>query len=70
VQSCTPSPQSFEFIPPLWDSSQSFDHDTEFCPHVISMDSRLKQLKQEMKNYRKSMEKITSTLIEHCTCVV
>ena len=64
VQACTPSPQSFEYAPPLCDSCQSFDHDINSCLHVIFMDSRLNQLEQDRKNYRESMENMTSTLID------
>ena len=62
TESCSRPPQS--------------DHITNFCSHIIPMDSRFKQLEQGIKNYRESMGNIKSTLIdqflelvEHCTHV-
>jgi len=64
VKPYAPPSQFLDYARPLYDSCQLSKHDTNSHPDVISTVSRLKQLEHEMKNYRESMDNMTSTLID------
>jgi len=59
VEACALPPRVLDCAHSLCDSCQSTEHDTNSCPHVIAMASRLNQLEHEMNTYRESMENMT-----------
>jgi len=63
VKLYAPPSQFLEYASSLCDSCQSSDHDTNLCPRIIFMVSRLEQLGYKMKNYRESREDMTFTLV-------
>jgi len=64
VEPCAPRPQVLDYAPPFCDSSQSSEHDTNSCFHVIVVASRLEQLEYKVNTYRESMENMTCTFMD------
>jgi len=70
VEPCAPPPHVLDYAPPFCDSCQSSKHDTNCCPYVIAMASRLEHLEHAMNNYSESIENMTRAFMDQFSGLV